>query len=90
VLHFCNDLPILLIGCKSDLRTNPKTIEELRKNHQSPVTFEEGVAVAQKIGAYRYLECSAKNNQGVKEIFEHATRAALLAQTKKKKFCNII
>jgi Ras family protein A len=50
----------------------------------------QGVAVAQKIGAYKYLECSAKTQEGVKEVFEHATRAALLAKSKKKKACVIV
>lgn len=33
-----------------------------------------------KIGARHYLECSAKANDGVREVFEHATRAALLSK----------
>lgn len=90
VLHFCQGLPIILVGCKKDLREDPKVIEELAKNKQKPVSYEEGLAVAQKIGAYKYLECSAKSNDGVKEVFEHATRAALLAKTKKKKMCNLL
>ncbi|KAI9142090.1 GTPase rho1 [Paraphysoderma sedebokerense] len=90
VLHFCAGLPILLVACKKDLRNDPKKIEELRKLNQKPVTPEEGMAVAQKIGAYKYLECSAKANEGVKEVFEYATRAALLAKTKKKKACLIL
>ncbi|KAJ1506582.1 GTP-binding protein Rho1 [Coelomomyces lativittatus] len=85
-LHFCTGLPLLLIACKSDLRKDPKTIKELEKNNQHPVTSEEGLAVAQKIRAYKYLECSAKLNEGIKEVFEHATRAALLCNSKKKKF----
>jgi Ras family protein A len=34
--------------------------------------------VRQKIGATRYLECSAKTGEGVREVFEQATRLALL------------
>lgn len=90
VLHFCAGLPILLVACKKDLRNDPRTIEELKKTGQNPVSYEEGLAVAQKIGAYKYLECSAKTQEGVKEVFEHATRAALLAKTKKKKGCLLI
>ena len=33
--------------------------------------------MAEKIGAYAYLECTAKYNEGVREVFETATRAAL-------------
>jgi len=85
VVHFCQGLPILLVGCKKDLRFEPKTIDELRKTSQKPVTPEEGMAVASKIEAYKYLECSAKTGEGVREVFEHATRAALLIKTRSKK-----
>ena len=33
------------------------------------------------IGARSYRECSALNNEGVDEIFEAATRAAMLVRT---------
>ncbi|KAJ3106044.1 GTP-binding protein Rho1 [Physocladia obscura] len=77
VLHFCAGLPIILVACKKDLRNDARVIEELRKIQQSPVTPQQGQVVAEKIGAYRYLECSARTGEGVNEIFEHATRAAL-------------
>lgn len=77
VLHFCQGLPILLIGLKRDLRGDAATIAELRKTGQHPVASEEGQAMRKKIGAFRYLECSAPTNEGVREVFEHATRAAL-------------
>ncbi|KAJ5736763.1 GTP-binding protein rhoA [Penicillium malachiteum] len=95
VLHFCQGLPIILVGCKKDLRHDPKTIEELNKTSQSPVTAEQGEEIRKKIGAYKYLECSARTNEGVKEVFEAATRAALLkitkgGKTKTKKSCSIL
>lgn len=45
----------------------------------------QGMAVAQKIGAKHYLECSAKSGEGVREVFQYATRAALLSRGKGKK-----
>ncbi|KAH8921629.1 hypothetical protein BT69DRAFT_1221263 [Atractiella rhizophila] len=77
VTHFCSGLPIILVGCKKDLRRDPRTIENLRRAGHKPVTPEEGNAVAHKIGARVYLECSAKSGEGVREVFEHATRYAL-------------
>lgn len=50
----------------------------------------QGEEVRKKIDAYKYLECSAKTNEGVREVFEHATRAALLTQKKKVKKCLIL
>ena len=41
VLHFCQGLPIILVGCKKDLRYDQKTIEELHKTSQKPVTPEQ-------------------------------------------------
>ena len=41
VNHFCRGVPIILVGLKKDLRRDPKTIDELRKTSQRPVTFEE-------------------------------------------------
>ncbi|KAK9472806.1 small GTPase superfamily [Dipodascopsis tothii] len=85
VIHFCQHLPIILVGCKKDLRFDTKTIEELQKTSQRPVTVEEGQAVAEKIGAIKYLECSARTHEGVREVFEHATRAALLERPKPRR-----
>ncbi|KAK7207908.1 putative GTPase Rho1 [Myxozyma melibiosi] len=92
VLHFCQNLPIILVGCKKDLRFDTKTIEELQKTSQRPVSPEEGQAVADKINALKYLECSARTHEGVAEVFEHATRAALLERSSKprKSKCTIL
>jgi Ras family protein A len=57
-----------------------------------PLTLHlQGEEVRKKIGAYKYLECSARTNEGVREVFEAATRAALLrAGKKEKKRCTIL
>jgi Ras family protein A len=93
VLHFCHLLPIILVGCKKDLRHDPKTVAELAKTSQKPVSEQEGEHVRKVIQADKYLECSAKTNEGVREVFEHATRCALLSNkssASKKKRCNIL
>lgn len=66
------------MGCKKDLRVDAKTIDELQKISQKPVSYEEGVAACANIGASKYFECSAKLNDGVQQVFEQAARAAYI------------
>lgn len=46
------------------------------------ISYEEGLTIAKKVGALRYLECSAKKNRGVNEAFSEAARCALNARPK--------
>lgn len=52
---------------------------------QEPVKYEDGKEMANRISAYGYQECSAKTKDGVREVFEMATRAALQAKKRGKK-----
>jgi len=89
VRHFCPKVPIILVGNKKDLRNDESTKRELMKMKQEPVKPEEGRAMAEKIGAFSYLECSAKSKEGVREVFETSTKAALQVKKKKKGKCRI-
>lgn len=71
--HFCPQVPVMLVGNKKDLRDDAE-MEHLGKKI---VTTEEGKAIAEKIGAVAYLECSAKSRDGLKEVFETAAKVAL-------------
>jgi len=90
VRHFCPNVPIILVGNKKDLRNDPNTIKELEKMKQRPVSPEEGRAMAEKMNAYGYLECSAKTKEGVNEVFETATRAALSCRRRKRSKCVLL
>lgn len=46
---------------------------------------DEAKDTANWINAFGYLECSAKTKDGVREVFEMATRAALQAKRRGKK-----
>ena len=80
----------MLVGNKKDLRFDEPTRRELAKSKQEPVRTEDGRAMSEKIGAFNYLECSAKLNEGVREVFETATRAALSTKKKGRKFCTLL
>lgn len=85
VRHFCPNVPFVLVGCKCDLRDDQKTIDELAKSSQKPLSLKEGAEVGLKINAHDHLECSARGKDNVRAVFETATRAALTAKSKKKK-----
>lgn len=78
----CPDVPIILVGLKNDLRQDPIAIEEMRKKSLKFVTPREGEQMAHECGARKYLECSSLTGEGVDDVFEAATRAALLMNGK--------
>ena len=53
--------------------------QQQQQGHEKPPTinYEQGLEVARRIGALRYLECSAMKNRGVNEAFTEAARVAL-------------
>ncbi|KAJ5713511.1 Rho GTPase Rho4 [Penicillium malachiteum] len=71
VLHFCPTTPIILVGLKSDLRNKRTCIELLKTQGLTPITPEQGQAVAYRMGA-SYVECSSKEMRGVDDVFAHA------------------
>ncbi|XP_041459616.1 ras-like GTP-binding protein RHO [Lytechinus pictus] len=90
VKHFCPNVPVILVGNKKDLRMDENTKRELMKMKQEPVRTADAQSMSDKISAYKYLECSAKSNDGVREVFETATRAALQVKKKNKSKCNLL
>ncbi|XP_051877536.1 ras homolog gene family, member Gd [Rhinoraja longicauda] len=84
VLHHCPNVPILLVGTKKDLRNDSETIKKLKEQSLSPTTMHQGVTLAKQIRAVKYLECSALNQEGIREVFVEAVRAVLYPHRKKK------
>ncbi|GAA50315.1 hypothetical protein CRM22_007658 [Opisthorchis felineus] len=88
VSHYAPNTPIILVGTKLDIREDPKALEELR---QPPVTYQKGLALAKRINAYKYLECSALTQKGLKAVFDEAIRAVLIpAEKPKKQRCTLL
>jgi len=74
------DVPIILVGTKMDLRSKPEAVQSLKDMNQSPITTQQGEELARKIGAKKYLECSALTQQNLSLVFEEAVKLVLFPQ----------
>ncbi|KAF8740010.1 hypothetical protein AX14_003926 [Amanita brunnescens Koide BX004] len=82
ILEHCPGVKLILVALKCDLRDDSHVKERLQRYGTRPVQYEEGVTVARRIRASRYLECSAKHNRGVNEVFHEAARVSLSTRPK--------
>ncbi|PVG00837.1 P-loop containing nucleoside triphosphate hydrolase protein [Serendipita vermifera] len=62
VQHYSSEVPIFLLGCKSDLK------EKLKQTRMPYVTTGEAMKAARQIGAIDALECTAMGGVSVWEI----------------------
>jgi len=85
IAHHCPNVPVILVGTKTDLRDEKEVQDTLKSKGLSIVTTEMGTAKATEIGAKKYLECSAKTQKGLKIVFEEAVRALNGPPVKEKK-----
>jgi len=72
------------VGTKKDLRTDTNI-----SSREGFITADTGRKVAADLKLYAYMECSSKNNDGVRAVFETAARVALSKELKGRK-CNIL
>ncbi|KAK3522113.1 hypothetical protein QTP70_025258 [Hemibagrus guttatus] len=77
VNHFCRDVPLILIGCKTDLRKDKEKMRKLRALDLEPITYIQGEDTQRQMNATLYLECSAKHRENVEDVFKEATKVAL-------------
>jgi Rho family protein len=79
----CQGVKLVLVALKCDLREQSADNEDeppaegVQKEVKEMIKYEQGLEVARRIGALRYLECSAMRNRGVNEAFTEAARVAL-------------
>lgn len=83
----CPGTKLVLVALKCDLREQadddnadqsaPPAGAEQPREKKPTISYEQGLEVARRIGALRYLECSAMRNRGVNEAFTEAARVAL-------------
>lgn len=46
VSHLCQEVPTIIMGCKTDLHKNGSQVKKLRKNGLEPVTHPRGQEMA--------------------------------------------
>ena len=97
IIHHCPGVPILLVGNKIDLRDDAATLAVLKEQRSAPITKTQGLEMAKKIGAVKYLECSAKTQKGLKEVFTTAAEVVVCPELykpapekKRKRFCSVL
>ncbi|GFV21913.1 rho-related BTB domain-containing protein 2 [Trichonephila clavipes] len=94
IRRFCPSTPIVLVGCKNDLRYMYRDEQFLslcrdrspffRPLRESDILSpEQGRSIAKEIGA-PYYETSVLTHFGVNEVFENVIRAALLSRRQQR------
>ena len=59
-LHSSYSVPIVLVGCASDLRTDRDVLSNLSRHGKAPVSADQALSFCQRIGGVTYVETSAK------------------------------
>jgi small GTP-binding protein len=78
VKEHCPNTPYILVGMKSDLRDSfGQHADEYRSKGMEPVPTSKGEDMKKTIGAQAYLECSARMQFNLKEVFEGAIKVVL-------------
>ena len=93
IQHHAPGVPFILVGTKSDLRDDEETLERLREKRLAPVEEGRAHGLIQELGGYKYLECSALTQKGLKTVFDEAIRCVLLHQApapRKKQKCTLL
>ncbi|KAL0130860.1 hypothetical protein PUN28_002457 [Cardiocondyla obscurior] len=77
VRKYCPNAPIILVGTKSDLRSDVRLMLQLARYGQAPITMIQGHQLAHRLGAVNYVETSALTQHDLKEAFDQAIVSAL-------------
>ena len=87
IKHHVPEAPFLLVGTKTDLRNDDEVTQKVGQVLQT----SDGTTLAKELGAKSYVECSALTQDGLKNVFDEAIRAALNKDSNtKKKGCQIL
>ena len=99
IRHYMDDIPIVLVGTKLDLRDDPIFRKDLLiKIKTLPISYEQGELMARKMGCITYIETSSLKGVGFSDMAQVIIKASWLkaikespntsvGKTQKKKCC---
>uniref|UniRef100_A0A8C9N4M7 Uncharacterized protein n=1 Tax=Serinus canaria TaxID=9135 RepID=A0A8C9N4M7_SERCA len=76
---------VLLVGCKTDLRQDQEVLQRLKDGRIEPVSRQQVGAMARQVRAVSYMECSARYQDNVGNIFVTACNAAISAARRRQR-----
>jgi small GTP-binding protein len=89
--NHCPGTPVVLVGTKADLRDDPQTQKQLSEKNMKMVSADGAEQLRADINAVTYVECSALTQDGLKNVFDEAIRAALSPKkTTNKSVCTLL
>jgi GTPase SAR1 family protein len=78
---------VILVATQVDLRYNLDFIEELKENNRQIITSQQGINLAKRINAIAYVETSALEGYGAKELIHLIGAVHQFPYPKKKRKC---
>ncbi|KAF2099986.1 ras family GTP-binding protein Rho1p, partial [Rhizodiscina lignyota] len=72
IRRYLDGVDVVLVGNMSDLRDDPGQRQE------DMISTQEAEEFAERMGALKYFECSAKTGEGVKELFEFVAMNSII------------
>ncbi|KAL7717347.1 Rac family small GTPase 3b [Entamoeba marina] len=76
ISYHCPDTPFLVIGTKKDIRDGDTEPPRHGFNDDN-LDEEDGIRLAESVGAEKYIECSSLTQEGLKEVFDEAIRLVM-------------
>lgn len=81
--NYDEELPVMVLGLKRDLRREWTDIEKQDGGKGESVMPQEGLVIAQQLRADRYAECSALTGELCRQVLEDIARTAARTTTEK-------
>ena len=77
---YCPNTPVVIVGTKADTRNLSKE----DKQGMAFVDPADAEGLGEELGAYRVMECSAKTQAGLSDVFDEIMKVGIAAKFKSK------